>query len=329
MTGLESIEKAVAEIAGRYTDRRVSIFDVHLDAGSPTPRLTGRVLEAGQLTELGQLQVDVSGVQVLRQVSNPLRTVKVNLTSLHGEPGWLAEQVSQLLYGMALEVLEEKGNWGLVRQADGYLGWAYLPYLGTNLPAKPTHLVLAPISLLHPEPDAPAIIGRVLGGTYVAVGVVQNGWAQVEGPSRGWLPLGSLRALDALPQTAAARRAQIVADAFQMVGVQYLWGGCSAHGIDCSGLAQLGHRWIGITIPRDADMQFEAGKQVDYPFKPGDLLFFGEKGERRSITHVGISLGGWDILHSSRSRNGVYPDNVQDVPGLRDSFLFGATYIGD
>jgi len=76
-------------------------------------------------------------------------------------------------------------------------------------------------------------------------------------------------------------------------------------------------------------MQYDAGKQVEYPFKPGDLLFFGEQGESRSITHVGISLGGWEILHSSRSRNGVYTDNVQAVAGLRDSFLFGATFIGD
>jgi len=328
MTALEKVTTGIAEIAGRYADRRVSIFDVQVEAGDPV-RLTGRVLEDGQLAELRQLGADVSGVQVMRRAENAQRAVRVNLTSLHGEPGWLAEQVSQLLYGMELEILAEKGNWGLVRQTDGYLGWAYLPYLTSTPLAAPTHLALAPISLLHPEPEAPAIVGRVLGGTYVAVQSIRNGWAQIEGPNGGWLPLNSLRALNALPQTPAERRAQIVTDAFQLMGVQYLWGGCSAHGIDCSGLAQLAHRWIGITIPRDADMQYDAGKQVEYPFKPGDLLFFGEQGESRSITHVGISLGGWEILHSSRSRNGVYTDNVQAVAGLRDSFLFGATFIGD
>jgi cell wall-associated NlpC family hydrolase len=107
-----------------------------------------------------------------------------------------------------------------------------------------------------------------------------------------------------------------------------LWGGCSANGNDCSGFAQLLHRWIGLTIPRDADMQFSAGQEVQPPFETGDLLFFGEKGEGRRITHVGVSLGGWRIIHSSRSRNGVHIDDVQSVPHLRDDFLCAATYIG-
>ncbi|MHB0987300.1 MAG: hypothetical protein ACYC3P_01390 [Bellilinea sp.] len=58
------------------------------------------------------------------------------------------------------------------------------------------------------------------------------------------------------------------------------------------------------------------------------LVFFGEGCDHCVITHVGISLGGWDIIHSSRSRNGVYPDNIQAVLGQRESFAGGATYLG-
>ena len=61
----------------------------------------------------------------------------------------------------------------------------------------------------------------------------------------------------------------------------------------------------------------EAGRPVEEPFKPGDLLFFGEAGAGRHITHVAISLGGWEIIHASRSRNGVYHDDVQAVDHLR------------
>ena len=181
-------------------------------------------------------------------------------------------------------------------------------------------------------------INRILGGTAV-VAKVQGGWAQVTlagdpaAPLRpglvGWLPMVELRSLAELPQDEAGRRAQIVADAVRFTGVPYLWGGCSAFGIDCSGYAQLLHRLAGVTIPRDADQQFDAGRPVDYPYRPGDLLFFGEgEVEARKITHVAVSLGDWHILHSSRSRNGVQEDDVQAVDHLRESFVGAGTFVG-
>ncbi|MCZ7667926.1 MAG: C40 family peptidase [Chloroflexi bacterium] len=98
-------------------------------------------------------------------------------------------------------------------------------------------------------------------------------------------------------------------------------------GIDCSGLSELSHRLSGVTIPRDADMQFAAGQEVQPPFKAGDLLFFGSERGHRAVSHVGISLGGWQIVHSSRARNGVYLDEVQTTPSLNDIFLGGRTFF--
>jgi cell wall-associated NlpC family hydrolase len=119
-------------------------------------------------------------------------------------------------------------------------------------------------------------------------------------------------------------------DVVPMIGVPYQWGGCSANGIDCSGLAQLLHRWVGITTRRDAGMQFVDGTPVEPPFAPGDLVFFGDPDlplEQRSITHVGISVGGWHIVHSSRSRNGVYYDDIQAVDHLRNAYMCACTYL--
>ncbi|MEZ4518977.1 MAG: NlpC/P60 family protein [Chloroflexota bacterium] len=86
------------------------------------------------------------------------------------------------------------------------------------------------------------------------------------------------------------------------------------------------HKLAGVAIPRDADQQFAAGEPVEPPFQTGDLLYFGGSGGHRPISHVGVSLGtdydpeGWQMIHSSRSRNGVYPDDIQAVDSLRDSF---------
>ena len=85
-----------------------------------------------------------------------------------------------------------------------------------------------------------------------------------------------------------------------------------------------------MTIPRDADQQFDAAQPVEYPYQSGDLLFFGEgEDEARRITHVAVSLGGWRILHSSRSRNGVQEDDVQAVEHLRESFVGARTFVAN
>ncbi len=343
---LGQIEAALQEIGKAYADRRVNVFDVAVDIlGEGELRLRGRVLEEANRQALVEglkmrfpgLKVDARAVEAARKNQPELRWVATNLTSMHNGTSFLAEMVTQMLNGAMVEVLWEERNWGFVCQVDGYLGWSYLPYLCETPAPQPTHLIAEPVGLLREAPDANArLVTRLLGGTMVCaqepLGVQKpaQDWAQVElaGAGRGWLPAGNLRALAALPEAAETRRSQLVEDAFRMIGVPYLWGGCSANGIDCSGFAQLLHRWIGITLPRDADMQYAAGKPVEPPFAAGDLLFFGEKGEDRRITHVGISLGGWTIIHSSRRRNGVQVDDVQAVDGLRESYLCAATYIG-
>jgi cell wall-associated NlpC family hydrolase len=101
----------------------------------------------------------------------------------------------------------------------------------------------------------------------------------------------------------------------------------SGNGIVCSGFARRLHRWIGLEIPRDADMQLAAGRPVEPPLVTGDLLFFGEGDSQPRITHVGLSLGGWKMVHSSRGNNGVYVDDLQDKKALMDIYISAGSYL--
>lgn len=339
----EQLQQALAEAQQPFADSRFNVCRLEIAEEHGGVQVRGTVLDEATLAAvLAQLRqrlpgATVSGddIQVLRQQQPRLMTVTTNLTGLQREPSWLGEQQSQLLNGAMVEILEPGERWSFGRLEDGYLGYVYTGYMGASGgAAEPTHVVSAPVALLRSEPAAASpLVGRVLAGTRVAA-VGHGDWAEVNlaGGLCGYTAAADLRPL---PIVAAveARRAQLIADAFPYIGVPYLWGGVSAHGIDCSGFAQLMHKLAGVAIPRDADMQFAAGQPVEPPYAAGDLLYFGGSGGHRDISHVGVSLGpeydtqGWRMIHSGRSRNGVYIDDVQAVDSLRESFQGARRFI--
>jgi SH3-like domain-containing protein len=264
-----------------------------------------------------------------------MRIVATTLTNLHKEPSFHTELLTQVTNGFPLEVLKTEGEWSYVRQQDGYEGWAYTQYLAPAAPGyKPTHLVASAVMPLRDpaEPDA-GLIARVPIGTAVMVAERRGDWVRIdlvgERLRGGWGRIEDLRPMQSLPLSPARAREQIVADARRMTGVYYVWGGNSASGIDCSGLAQLCHKLSGYTVPRDARLQYPVGRVVEGPMEPGDLLFFCSESNRERVTHVGISVGGRRIIHSSRSRNGVYEDDL-DAPqngSLRDRFVGARSFL--
>jgi cell wall-associated NlpC family hydrolase len=73
-------------------------------------------------------------------------------------------------------------------------------------------------------------------------------------------------------------------------------------GIDCSGLVHMAYRRLGRLVPRDADQQEAAGRELaEESLKPGDLVSYGDGGK---ATHIAFWLGGGRILHATH-REGV------------------------
>jgi hypothetical protein len=338
----ESLSGVLKQLILANDDRRIHLFDVQAKQTGAQVVLTGTVLDDAVLAAaVERIQQAMPGATVETSGVKKLRTGNylwcgTNFTSLHAEPSWLAEQLTQCAYGTRLELLKQEGNWVFVRQDDGYLAWAYRPYLSAVRPQDPTHLVWSLQAGLFEKPESTdPHVSRLYIGTFVAVERLQGEWAYLKPHAEalpnamtgGWMRRDRLFSLNDLPTTTEAKRQAILDAAFRLKGVPYLWGGTSTNGIDCSGLAQLCYRFAGINIPRDADMQKYAGRPVELPFNPGDLIFFGDEGHLERITHVGISLGGWQIIHSSRSRNGVYTDDVQAVPHLRETFAGACSFL--
>ncbi|MGB9642179.1 MAG: LysM peptidoglycan-binding domain-containing protein [Candidatus Ratteibacteria bacterium] len=96
---------------------------------------------------------------------------------------------------------------------------------------------------------------------------------------------------------------KIIENALNFLNTPYRYGGLSERGIDCSGLTKKSYEAAGIFIPRTSREQAKAGEIIPVSaLKPGDLLFFGNKGR---INHVGIYIGDNKFIHASRKSGKV------------------------
>ncbi|MGW6911775.1 C40 family peptidase [Streptomyces sp. NPDC054940] len=111
------------------------------------------------------------------------------------------------------------------------------------------------------------------------------------------------------------------------LGTPYLWGGegTAADGgrFDCSGLTQAAYDSVGISLPRVANDQYNAGPHpARGELLPGDLVFFSKDlNNSRAIHHVGIYVGGGYMIDAPRTGAVIRFDPI-DTPEY-----FGATRV--
>ncbi|MET7670315.1 NlpC/P60 family protein [Micromonospora luteifusca] len=283
--------------------------------------------------------------EAVRPVDRPALTAGADI------PAWVSglntdQQVgdcvlSQLLLGERVLVSELRPDgWARVVAVEqpaakldplGYPGWLSADQLTAVDPATRTDtdhplVVDATVTGLHAEPGGPVVLpGVVVGTRLLPAGPARDGWRPVHVPGRAaplWLLDNHL-----VPAPAATPPAeQALAVAQRLLDVVYIWGGLSAHGIDCSGLVHLAWRRFGVLLPRDADDQAVATTPLALGAeRPGDLYFFARPG--RKIHHIGIVTatpgddGQRRMLHACYRRRRVIEE---PLPADRTATLVGA-----
>ncbi len=107
--------------------------------------------------------------------------------------------------------------------------------------------------------------------------------------------------------------------ALNYLGYNYVYGGSSPSGFDCSGLVYYAYQSAGINVPRSGYSQAYMGSGVSYGnMQTGDVIIWD------GGSHVSIYIGNGQMVHATNPRTGVKINSVsewasygQSITGIR------------
>ena len=263
-------------------------------------------------------------------------------------PDYESALETQELMGTVVEVAGEKGYWREIVSPQPYKAWCTEKGIVEMSPEAIEAYERAPKCMftdlyghLYESPSCKAttvcdLVGgdvmRLAGGKGEIAGRAgkdgkgKGRWTAVILPSgqTGWVKSDQIRPHEGFRSIAMGegnaesisdrQMEKIIATAFRLKGVPYLWGGMTPKGVDCSGLVRWSFLMNGILLPRNASQIISCGEEVPLTLpqdgntpgidnlQRGDFVFFGAPaidGAKQRVTHIGIYIGNNRIIHSS------------------------------
>ncbi len=217
----------------------------------------------------------------------------VPVSPMRAESSHKSEMISQLLLGEGGELLEEAEYFVKLRGLhDGYEGWCQRSQVAIveSMPGYRDN------GLYVGDWTDKVLINGVAAWVPMGTPVLAPTQEVIQaGPYKLQYTTGSAWNVAGAVPTAEAIKAR----AERFLNTPYLWGGRSIFGIDCSGYCQMVYRFFNIPLLRDAYLQATQGESIGFlqEARCGDLAFF-DNAEGR-ITHVGILLNEYEIIHAS------------------------------
>jgi cell wall-associated NlpC family hydrolase len=255
--------------------------------------------------------------------------VVVAVENMYSAPDEDKDVVSQATLGQVVTILETKEAFSRVETPDRYPGWirraALAEYTDGSAPRYATQGPVVEVASLmanvYREPDVTTARPRIQAPLATRLEVSGRGpgerWIAVRlpGGDTGYIQSGDVKPADPAAKHPRGDGAALVATARRFLGVPYLWGGMTAHGVDCSGFVSRVYHANGIEIPRDADLQFDDPGALPVErdhLQAGDLVFFGR--DAKHITHVGLYLADGHFISATTYQVPVVREDRLDDP---------------
>ena len=250
-------------------------------------------------------------------IANVNTSLNVRVSPVNGKV------IGRIPAGGACEVLEETNGWFKIKsgEVEGYVSGNYL--LTGNLAIERAVKELSSIATVNVSglnmrksaSTSSGVVKVLKRNTAVKVLEDLGEWLKIpHNNSTGYVyakyteqeyKLAEALTMDEIKygKEVSDLREQVVAYAKQFVGNPYVYGGNSlTKGTDCSGFVKLIMAHFGITTPRTATTQYNAGKKISVAeLLPGDLIVYGDK----QIEHIAIYIGDGQVVHASNVKTGI------------------------
>lgn len=254
-----------------------------------------------------------------------VKSTTLNLRSL---PSTESEALFQFEFGAQVQCVGIIDDWMKVEYED-YVGFVKAEYTSTTVPYRDVNETVYVSSSklnLRVEPSTDSEILLKLAKntklTRTAIGLewslvktsagktgyVANEYLTTKAPVVRVVSTGGTMPAISDGSTVSGDAASIVAYAYSALGVPYVYASSSMSGFDCSGLTSWVYRQIGISISRSSSAYYNIGVAVDYAnVQPGDIIAMDTRKSdgKTSITHVGIYVGGGQMIHASSTNHKV------------------------
>ena len=350
---MNKIQNILLELENKFApDKRTAIFHITAELNANKIILKGETDNAESKKELMQklntAQI-IDSVLVLPEAElgdKIYGIINLSVANLRTKRSHHSELATQALLGTPVKVLKKKHGWYLVQTPDEYISWMEsdgffsADYAGIQLWNHSEKVIYTNdfgFSYSLPDENSQRVTDLVVGDILKFAGN-EKGFCKVVFPDGKTAFIKSadctnfIEWLSKLNPTAE----NILKTAKLFMGIPYLWGGTSIKGMDCSGFTKTVFFQNGLILPRDASQQVNIGELVDTKDRlenllPGDLLFFGEKGEetlKDKITHVAIYIGDGEYIHASgRVRINSFSKNKPNYNAYRDDSFVRAKRV--
>ena len=217
------------------------------------------------------------------------------------------------------------------------------PEVVTPTKLKTSYINTQTVNLRKEASKDSDVVAKLSLNTAVDVYSEENGWSKVKvGEKEGYIATSLLsnkkqetsRNLETPRETAttttqkqesatttvptSGKGSTVVETAKNYIGSKYVYGASGPNSFDCSGFTSYIYKQHGVSLNRTAASQYSNGVAVSRDqLQPGDLIMFGKSG----INHVGIYIGGGQIVHAANKSRGVTTDTI-------NSGYYNNNYVG-